>query len=121
MTTLAAVIVAVILFVPIALYFATWRNPAQVRLGLAQLNTPVREIATVAPDQVPGFSVMLPRSRSWTHVRTIGLTTDAETVALCVGAAAAGVAATAAPTSNTPIRRWRTAKPLLPHLDELAA
>ena len=71
--------------------------PLQVTLALVQLNAPVREIPTVAPDQVPGPSTIVPRSRFWTHASVSGLTMVAETVATPPGAARAGPAAARPP------------------------
>src|SRR3954453_13632317 len=70
-----------LLLLPLTLYFAGWVTPEQVRLALAQVNTPAREMLTVAPDQVPGFRTMDPRSRFCSHVSTSGFSTLALTVA----------------------------------------
>jgi hypothetical protein len=91
---LGAVIVTVCLLVPVTLYRATWVAPVQTTFVL-QLKAPVREIPTVALAQVPGFKVMVPRSRFWRDVKVSGLTTLAVTEAFCV-TAAAGAAQSAA-------------------------
>jgi len=73
---------------------ATVVAPIQVTLELPQLNTPAREIPTVAPVQLPGLSTIVPRSRSWTRVKLSGLATAAETFAICVAARAGCVPST---------------------------
>jgi hypothetical protein len=55
------------------------------------LKTPAREIPTVAPDQIPGFKVIVPRSRFCSELSESGLTMFAVTEAFWV-AAAAGIA-----------------------------
>src|SRR6476646_11312211 len=98
--TLGALIRTTWLLVPVTLYFATWVAPVQVMLALVQLNTPALLIAMVAPDQAPGPSTIVPRSRSWTHLRVSGFTTVALTVATVPGAARAGAAAITAAAAN---------------------
>ena len=99
MVTLGELMKTVRLLVPLTLYIAAWVTPVHVRFGLVQLNTPTREMATVAPDQVPGPSTTEPRSRSWSQVRISGLTTLACTVT--DGAARAGAAASRADAAST--------------------
>src|SRR5439155_23515445 len=86
--TLGAVILTVWLLVPLTLYCATCVAPVHVRLALAQLKAPAREIPTVAPDQMPGTSAIVPRLSFCSRVRISGFTTFAFTCATCVAACA---------------------------------
>src|SRR5215213_3065464 len=77
-----------ILFVPCTLYMPGLVAPAQTALAAAQLKTPAREMATVAADHVPGFSAIVPRSRSWSLLNDSGLLTLALTSTTLVAAMA---------------------------------
>ena len=53
----------------------------QMRLVELHVKTPARDMPMVAPDQVPGLVVMVPRSRFWREVSVSGFTTFAVTLA----------------------------------------
>src|SRR5207248_1076577 len=105
--TFGAVIVTTDLLVPLTLYVATCVAPVHVRFALAQLKTPVLEIATVAPDHVPGASVIVPRSRFCSHVRIKGFTTFALTCATWVDARPGSAPATAQTRNRMHLRMRR--------------
>jgi hypothetical protein len=60
------------LFDPLTLYVATCATPVHVVFAFVQLKAPERVMETVAPDQVPGASTIVPRSRSCTRVSERG-------------------------------------------------
>src|SRR4051812_854728 len=93
------------LLVPLTLYLAALVAPEHARLGLVQVNTPAREMVTVAPDHVPGAGTIVPRSRSCSQVRISGFTMLAETET--DGAASAGLAVSSASAANVIAARVR--------------
>src|SRR5215213_2999851 len=77
-----------ILFVPWTLYMPGLAAPAHTTLAVAQLKAPAREMATIAADHVPGFSAIVPRSKSWSRLNDSGLLTLALTSTTFVAAMA---------------------------------
>src|SRR5262249_31573675 len=94
------------LLVPVILYCAVWVAPEQVVLLLEQLNTPARVIPTLAPDQLPAPSTIVPRSRLRTQASVSGFTTRAVAVAFWLGPTArAGVALSAKAAASVAMLR----------------